>query len=106
MRNYTGAAALVAIFAVIVATCSGCASVAPTRLDACATHVSHPLRGWPTGPATEEDSLDTVGVCGEWEVGRVTIDQSLGYKYVDGGFNGDDFVYLGRFRFKLWERRD
>lgn len=92
--------------AVAAASLSGCA-VMPDRLDACVTHVSHPMRGWPTGPATEEDSLDTAGICGEWRVSdRVTIDQSLAYKYADGGFAGDDLAWFGRFRFKLWERRN
>lgn len=101
MRAYIGALALA------VSALTGCASVAPSRVDACVTHVSHPLRGWPTGPSNEEDALDTVGACADWNIGdRVTIDQSLGYKYADGGFDGDDFVYLGRVRVKLWSKED
>jgi hypothetical protein len=92
--------------AVAAASLSGCA-VVPDRLDACVTHVSHPLRGAPFGPANEEDALDTVGACAEWQVSdRVTIDQSLAYKYADGGFYGDDFVYLGRVRVKLWSKEE
>lgn len=67
-----------------------------------ATHVSHPLRGPPFGPTTEEDSLDVLQITGRKEFGnRVYIQQSLGYRYVDGGFYGDDFIYTGTIGVKI-----
>lgn len=90
--------------AVLAFGTAGC-SVIPDQVSGCVSHVSHPLRGWPTGPNSEEDSLDTVGACARWERGRVYIEQGLGYRYVDGGFYGDDFVYSGQFGVKLWEKK-
>lgn len=92
-----------ALIVALVGLLTGC-GLAPRQIDATVTHVSHPLLGPPFGPANEEDSLDTVGACAKWGKGRVTLEQCLGYRYADGGFYGDDFIYEGRVSVKLWER--
>lgn len=89
---------------VVLAGCGSLPQAMPNQVDACLTHVSHPLRGEPFGPRSEEDSLDTIGACAQWERGRVSFDTGLGYRYRDGGFYGDDFIFEGRVSVKLWER--
>lgn len=89
----------------LLVTCAGCSTMAPNQVDACLTHVSHPLQGAPFGPSTQEDSLDTVGACATWERGRVSFESGLGYKYKEGGFYGDDFIFQGQLKVKLWEKR-
>src|SRR5688572_13497761 len=98
MRNVTGALALVVLFLAIVLLC-GCST-----LSAEVSHVSHPLRGAPFGPEWEEDTLDTVGVVARRDYGRVYVEQSLAYRWRDGGFYGDDFIYQGRIGVQLWRR--
>lgn len=97
MKNFTGALALAVLFVAVVALCSGCSTI-----SAEVSHVSHPLRGEPFGPATEEDTLDSVGIVARREYGRVYIEQGLAYRLRDGGFYGDDFVYTGRIGVKLY----
>jgi hypothetical protein len=33
------------------------------------------------------------------------IEHSLQYRYIDGGFYGDDFIYTGRVGVVLWDAR-
>jgi hypothetical protein len=75
-----------------------------STLSAEVSHVSHPLRGEPFGPSYEEDTLDTVGIVSRREYGRVYVEQGLHYRWRDGGFYGDDFVYTGRVGVQLWRR--
>lgn len=96
MRN------LAAPWTVLAATlgAAGCTTVSIDTM-----HVSHPLRGEPFGPAYEEDTLDVIGVTARKEYGRFYIEQSLQYRYIDGGFYGDDFIYTGRVGVTLWDAR-
>ncbi len=71
---------------------SGC-----TSLSAELMHVSHPLKGPPFGPTTEEDSLNVLQACGERGTGRFYVEMCLGHRMGNGGFYGDDFIYTGRF---------
>jgi hypothetical protein len=97
-RNFTGAIALVVLFFAIVLLC-GCST-----LSVEVSHVSHPLRGEPFGPMNEEDTLDTVGFVSRREYGRVYVEHGLAYRWRDGGFYGDDFIYQGRVGVQLWRR--
>jgi len=99
MRNFTGALALVILFLAIVLLCSGCTTVSVN-----VSHVSHPLLGAPFGPANEEDTLDTVGLRTRRESGRFYVEQGLAYRWRDGGFYGDDFVYTLDAGVTLWRR--
>lgn len=71
---------------------SGC-----TSLSGEISHISHPLRGPPFGPITEEDSLEVAQLCARRESKRFFVENCLGYRLTDGGFYGDDFIYSGRF---------
>lgn len=83
---------------------SGCASLAPDSQSTGWTHVSHPLLGAPFGPSSEEDTLDTIDTRLEWSRGRYRIEASLGYRVADGGFYGDDFIFMGRVGYVLWSK--
>jgi hypothetical protein len=96
MRNL--AAPWIALIAAVSA--AGCTTVSVDTM-----HVSHPLKGTPFGPANEEDTLDVIGVTARKEFGRMYIEHSLQYRYIDGGFYGDDFIYTGRVGVTLWSAR-
>lgn len=91
--------ALVVLLLLIV-SCSGCTTVSVDTM-----HVSHPLKGYPFGPANEEATLDVIGVTARKEYGRFYVENSLQYRYIDGGFYGDDFIYTGRIGVTLWDAR-
>lgn len=82
---------------------TGC-SLAPDRVSQGWTHVSHPLKGFPFGPSTEEDTLDVADIECEWKRGRYTVELSLGYQLADGGFAGDDFIFRSRVAVDVWAR--
>lgn len=95
-RYIISRAALVAAN-LIMAT--GCSSISIGN-----THVSHPLKGYPFGPSNEEDTLDTFDLTGVRESGKWRVEATLGYSYTNGGFYGDDFVFIGRVAYKIWEK--
>lgn len=76
----------------LLVSLAGCTSISAELM-----HVSHPLKGPPFGPVTEEDSLDVLNACGERKRGRMFVEMCLGYRLTDGGFYGDDFIYTARF---------
>lgn len=82
---------------------SGCASV-PDVVDAGWSHDSHPRQGYPFGPSTEEDTLDTLGLRARWDRGKCFAEMGLGYKFREGGFHGDDFIFESRVGVKLFSR--
>lgn len=67
-------------------------------------HVSHPLAGYPFGPASEEDALDHVGPVGRCTVGRGYVDMNLGWKIGDGGFYGPRLTGGVRIGVEIWKR--
>jgi hypothetical protein len=93
---------LATVFAA-VALLSGCALM-PDSQSTGWTHVSHPLLGPPFGPGNEEATLDTIDTRVEWQRGRYRIEASLGYRVTDGGFYGDDFIFMGRVGYQLWSK--
>lgn len=88
------------IILMLIVSCGGCTTVSVDTM-----HVSHPLRGAPFGPASEEDTLDVIGVTARREFGKLYIEHSLQYRYIDGGFYGDDFIYTGRVGVVLWKKQ-
>lgn len=92
---------IMALFLLLVL--SGCAAVVPERVSQGWSHTSHPLRGQPF--SGEEDTLDTADVQAEWRRGRYSLDLGLGYKLRDGGFEGDDFTFYGRFAVDIWSKQ-
>lgn len=91
--------ARVALVAANLIMATGCSTISIGN-----THVSHPLKGYPFGPSNEEDTLDTVDLTGVRESGPWRLEATLGYVYADGGFYGDDFVFIGRVAYKIWEK--
>lgn len=91
---------LIALAALALA---GCAT--PDRVSTGWSHVSHPLLGWPSGPANEEDVLDVADVRLEWNRGRYRFEASLGYQLANGGFYGDDFLFMSRASYSLWSKK-
>jgi hypothetical protein len=97
---------VVAILALlmIIVSCSGCTTVSADTM-----HVSRPLSGYPFGPASEEDTLDVIGITARKEYSRWYVENSLQYMYRDGGFdssgNGKELIYTGRIGVYLWDAR-
>lgn len=91
----------VAAVALLAVALTGCTTVSVDTM-----HVSHPLKGYPFGPSNEEDTLDVLGVTARKEFGKMYIEHSLQYRYIDGGFAGDDFIYTGRVGVVLWQSKN
>ncbi len=71
-----------------------------THLTASVQHTSHPLAGYPVGPANQEDTLDLAKVCAKAEYRQGVrllwyVENCLGYKLRDGGFHGPSLTYQG-----------
>lgn len=79
---------------------SGCVSVR-TELE----HTSHLLSGAPFKSDESEDGLSTINVIARWQEGRLYVEQGLGYKIYDEGFDGPDMTYTARFGVELWNRK-
>ncbi len=66
-----------------------------------AEHISHPMAGYPVGPADQEDTLNQVNAC-LGKRARLGVramwyaEHCLGYKVTDGGFYGPSLTYTGR----------
>lgn len=89
---------LIALFALAL---SGCTTAGTSYL-----HASHPLAGWPVGPAWEEDTIDAAEIWGRRELGYgVFVESSVAYKLRDGGMRGPRLLYLGRVGVVLYDRR-
>lgn len=82
---------------------SGCMSI-PDRIDSGWSHISHPTQGWPFGPSTEEDSLNTLDVRATWDIGRCSMEMGLGKKIGDGGFYGNDLIFTSRMSVSIWSK--
>lgn len=90
-------------FAIMIVQCTGCTSIR-TEYE----HVSHPLAGWPFGPANEEDTLDVINACLVRSVQvservRSFGESCLGYRLTDGGFYGPELTggFRAGFEFSL-----
>lgn len=91
---------------VAVLALQGCAVMpSPQMCFANYDHVSHPRKGEPFGPATEEGTIDSVGATCRWERGRLFMESGLSYMWPDSDLYGDDLLYNGRIGVKLWERQ-
>jgi hypothetical protein len=75
---------------------SCCALTGCTSLSLDASHTSHPFAGPPFGPASEEDSLNSISACLQREARGWYAEQCLGYKIGDGGFYGPRLIYTAR----------
>lgn len=90
----------------LLALLQACAIVpAPTACFANYDHVSHPLRGEPFGPPTEEDALDSLGTTCRWEKDRLFFESGLSYMWPGSDLYGDDLLFNGRVAYKIWERQ-
>jgi hypothetical protein len=92
------------LIAIAALSLTGCMSM-PDRVDAGYTHVSHPLLGWPFGPADEEDFLDVLEVRAAWHKDRYFLEMGLGQQLTDSGFYGDGFIFTSRVGVTLWSKK-
>ncbi len=83
---------------------TGCA-VMPTALLIEEEHVSHPLAGWPVGPASEEDALEQTNLLLEWTSPTTYVIVGVGYKHGDMGFRGPRLTGTLRAGYRIPLRR-
>jgi hypothetical protein len=87
--------AAVALF--LVAMCSAGCAIAPHSVRAELEHVSHPLAGYPFGPADEEDALSQLNVLLKWHQQRGWYTEAgCGYKLMDEGMHGPRLTFTAR----------
>ncbi len=84
-----------ALLAACLIALQGC-----TSLSAEINHTSHPLAGYPVGPAYQEDTLNLAQLCAGAEYRHGVrllwyVENCLGYKLTSGGFVGPDLTYQG-----------
>src|SRR5688572_10945934 len=84
---------IAAALSLLVGTsCTGCSTNGVTALPGYSgieiEHISHPLAGFPFGPANEEDALSHLNGFVGWTKGRMYSEVTLGYSLADSGFYG------------------
>ncbi len=85
-----------------LALSSGC-----TLITAEIEHTSHPLAGYPFGPADEEAALNTLNIVFRQDYSNgVYVEQGLGYKICthEYDFVGPKVTYTGRIGITLWRK--
>lgn len=94
----------VVVMCVAMTGCAGMGRLCDeTRLDAVASHTSHPFAGRPFGEPEEEDALNTIGAVGRCTVGRGYVDLGLGRKIGgDTGFYGPGLTGTVNVGVTLW----
>jgi hypothetical protein len=85
---------------------TGCITTPPNEVFLSYDHLSHPLLGPPFGPATDEGTLDTVGVTARWVRGKAFVETGLSYVVPGGDLYGDDFLFNGRVGYRLFGKGD
>lgn len=89
----------------LLTTCVGCASLAPTHYAVEVEHVSHPLVGWPFTDRYDEDELTQANGRVSWRADNgAYLDAALGVNlHAAGGFYGPRFTGTVRVG-KEWKR--
>lgn len=110
MENFNwreiGLYSLVLVGVVLLSQCMGCSALVPDEIRPLSlSHVSHPSAGYPTGPANEEDTLDTLGSAIVHKWGHWHIYNRLAFKLRDGGVYGPDLVYQGQVEYVISIRK-
>ena len=83
---------------------SGCVTM-PKECLVDVTHISHPTLGPPFGPESEEGTIDSFGSSCRWEADKLLAEMGLAYKIPDSDLYGNDFIFIGKVAYKIWERQ-
>lgn len=90
---------------IAIAIALGGCSVMPKECMVDITHISHPTLGPPFGPESEEGTIDSTGTSCRWEANRLIGEMGLSYKIPNSDLYGNDFIFIGKVAYKIWEQR-